>query len=125
MKLFGTRDAGSAAARVADQAEIISKLDSAMTSIFSEDGKKTMLYYMSEKYGLTLEQASADPAKLERALTGLLGEVGWMVVKRAILEHFWETKIPKQEMQVVQRASLREAFGFMKGFQVGLFARTA
>jgi hypothetical protein len=105
----------------ADQAEIISRLDSALTSIFSDDGKRTVLYYMSNKYGLTLEEASVDPAKLEKALTGLLGEVGWMVVKRAILEHFWERKIPRQEMQVVASASLREAFGFMKGFKPGLF----
>jgi hypothetical protein len=122
VKFFGVRDSGQeGVADVADQAEIISRLDSALTSIFSEDGKRTVLYYMSEKYGLTLEQASADPGKLERALTGLLGEVGWMVVKRAILEHFWEKKIPRQDMQVVASASLREAFGFMKGFKPGLF----
>lgn len=114
-------DSHPEASRPADQAEIISRLDTALTSIFSDDGKRTVLYYMSNKYGLTLEEASVDPAKLERALTGLLGEVGWMVVKRAILEHFWERKIPRQEMQVVASASLREAFGFMKGFKPGLF----
>jgi hypothetical protein len=124
VKLFGTKGSGDAGdVDAADQAEIISRLDSALTSIFSEDGKRTVLYYMSDKFGLTLEQASVDPAKLERALTGLLGEVGWMVVKRAILEHFWERKIPRQEIQVVERASLRDAFVFMKGFQVGLFLR--
>jgi hypothetical protein len=92
------------------------KLDSALTSIFSEDGKRTVLYYLSNKFGVTLEQASADPAKLEKALTNLLGQVGWMVVKRGILEQFWEKKIPLQDMKVVESASLREAFGFIKSF---------
>jgi len=110
-------------ANVTDQAEIVAKLDSALTSIFSDDGKRTVLYYMSENYGLTLKQACVDPGKLENALTGLLGEVGWMVVKRAILEHLWDRKIPRQEVHVVESASLRYAFGFMKGFRAGLLFR--
>jgi hypothetical protein len=96
--------------------EIRARLDVALTSIFNEDGKRTVLYYLANKFDLTLEQACAEPAKLERALTGLLGEVGWMVVKKAILEQFWERKIPVNEMIVVERASLREAFQFIKGF---------
>ena len=119
MKIFGgdSRDAG--VPRTTDQGEIIAKLDIALTSIFTEDGKKTVLYYLSVKYGVSLEQASVDPAKLEKALTGLLGEVGWMVVKRAILEHFWDRKIPRQEMRLVETASLGEAFGFIRGFRFG------
>jgi hypothetical protein len=125
MKLFGGGGSEQPEeARATGQAEIISKLDSALTSIFNEDGKRTVLYYMSEKYGLSIEQASTDPAGLEKALTGLLGELGWMVVKRAILEHFWERKIPRQDMQVVERASLREAFSFGKGLQLGSFFRS-
>jgi len=124
VKIFGGKGPGPSDASARDQAEIIDKLDSALTSIFSEDGKRTVLYYLSEKYGLSLEQASADPAKLEKALTGLLGEIGWTVVKKAILEHFWELKIPKQDMHVVESASLREVFGFGMGLGIGSFLRT-
>lgn len=121
MKLFGGNPRGEGVPHAADRGEIIAKLDTALTSIFTEDGKKTVLYYLSEKYGLSLEKASVDPRSLENALTGLLGEVGWMVVKRAILEHFWERKIPRQEMRLVETASLGEAFGFVRGFQLGSF----
>ncbi len=76
---------------------------------------------MTSKYGLSLEQASLDPSKLERALTNLLGEIGWMVVKQAILEQFWERKIGVEEASMVKRVSLREAFGLTQGFGLGLF----
>ncbi len=99
----------------ADLSEVVARLDSALTSIFSEDGKQTVLYYMRERYGLTLDQAFADPVKLEKALTGLLGDIGWMVIKRRILEHFWEKKIEMSDMQVVKSASLRDAFGLVRG----------
>jgi len=95
--------------------EVASRLDTALTTIFNEDGKRTVLYYLTNKFNLSLQQASADPAKLERALTNLLGEVGWMVVKRAILEEFLDRKIAVHETDLVQRASLREAFGFVRG----------
>ncbi len=124
MNLF--RNSGSnhyGALQDGDPEQVVSRLDSALTAIFSEDGKRTVLYYMTSRYGLTLEQASADPARLEKALTGLLGEVGWMVVKRAILERFWERKIAVNEVEVVERASLREAFGFVRGFKLGFPAR--
>ena len=94
--------------------EITEKLDTALTSIFNEDGKRTVLYYLVNKYGLTLEQASEDPQRLEGAFTGLLGEVGWMVVKRAILEAIWERKVPRNDVIVVERASLKEVFSSVK-----------
>jgi hypothetical protein len=103
----------------ANTAEIVEKLDRALTAIFSEDGKRTVTYYLTNKYGVTLESASRDPSKLERALTELLGEVGWTVVKKAILEEFWSTKIGMNETLVVERASLREAFGFIRGLGSG------
>jgi len=122
VKLFrGKGVDGHEVASASSQAEITSRLDTALTAIFSEDGKRTVLYYMSEKYGVSLEQASVDPARLEGALTGLLGEVGWMVVKKAILEHFWERTIPRQDVQVVESASLSEAFGFVRSLQLGPF----
>jgi hypothetical protein len=124
VKLFGGNPRDVEVSEAAEQSEIIAKLDTALTSIFTEDGKKTVLFYLSLKYSLTLEQASVDPAKLERALTGLLGEVGWIVVKRAILEHFWERKIPRQEIRVVETASLGEAFGFIKGLGLRAFLTT-
>lgn len=98
---------------------VVSKLDAALTAIFSEDGKRTVLYYMTSKFGLTLEEASTDPSKLERALTDLLGEIGWMVVKRAILEVFWDKRIPLNDTVVVERASLLEVFGFARGLALG------
>jgi len=98
--------------------EVTTRLDTALTTIFNEDGKRTVLYYMTNKFNLSLQQASADPNKLERALTNLLGEVGWMVVKRAILEEFLDRKIAVHETDLVQRASLREAFGFVRGFSL-------
>jgi hypothetical protein len=116
MRIFGSRDPTMDAAMGESSIQLINeRLDSALTSIFNEDGKRTVLYYMSSEYGLTLEQASRDPGKFEKAMTSLLGEVGWMVVKRAILEEFWERKIPVNEVHMVERASLREAFGFARG----------
>ena len=116
MRLFGSGSAANEAELRAAQEEVIAKLDSALTAVFSADGKTTVLFYMTTKYGVTLEEASLDPARLERALTSLLGQVGWMVVKKAILEQFWQKKIAVQEIKVVETASLREAFGFVKGF---------
>jgi len=95
--------------------EVVERLDKALTVIFSEEGKRTVTYYLTNQYGVTLEAASRDPSKLERALTELLGEVGWAVVKKAILEEFWSKKIGIDETVVVERASLREAFGFVGG----------
>lgn len=70
---------------------------------------------MTNRFNLSLQQASADPSKLEKALTNLLGEVGWMVVKRAILEEFLDRKIAVNDTELVQRTSLRDAFGFVRG----------
>ena len=103
--------------------EVVEKLDKALTAIFSEDGKRTITYYLTNKYGVTLESASRDPSKLERALTELLGEVGWTVVKKAILEEFWSKKIGIEETVVVERASLHEAFGFVRGLGPGALFR--
>ena len=101
--------------------EVVSRLDAALTSIFSEDGKKTVMYYVTNRFGLTLEQATVDPSRLERALTEMLGEIGWMVVKKAILEEFWGRKINLNETSVVERASLRDAFGFVHNLAQGPF----
>jgi len=118
--MFGVRDTrGPSPLNARSPEEVVAKLDSALTAIFSEDGKRTVLYYMTNKFELSLEQATRDPGKLETALTGMLGEVGWMVVKKAILEEFWEKKIGINETAVVQRASLREAFGFVRNFGLG------
>ncbi|HEY6282365.1 MAG TPA: hypothetical protein VIW22_00390, partial [Nitrososphaerales archaeon] len=72
-------------------------------------------YYMTNRFNLSLQQASADASKLEKALTNLLGEIGYMVVKRAILEEFLDRKIPVNDTELVQGTSLREAFGFIRG----------
>jgi len=119
LKLFGGSNAGGPGpAQNGDPDEVASRLDTALTTIFSEDGKRTVLYYMTNKFNLSLEQASADPGKLEKALTNLLGEVGWMVVKRTILEEFLDRKIAVSDTELVQRASLREAFGFVRGLSL-------
>ena len=116
MKFFGRNQRRAGPIAGADPGETRARLDSALTAIFNEDGKRTVLYYLSNKFGLTLDQATVDPTRLEKALTSLLGEIGWMVVKRGILEQCWKRKIEMQEMQVVESASLHEAFGFIRGF---------
>ena len=121
MNLFRGRDAKQECPVDGSQGEIIRRLDAALTIIFSEDGKRTVLYYMTNKFGLTLEQASLEPSKLERALTDLLGEIGWMVVKRAILEEFWNKKVSIDETVLVERASLRDAFGLVGSVGLGSF----
>jgi hypothetical protein len=116
LNLFGGDKAGEPGPDLNEaHEEVTMRLDTALTTIFNEDGKRTVLYYMTNKFNLSLQQASADPTKLEKALTNLLGEVGWMVVKRAILEEFLDRKIAVHETDLVQRASLREAFGFVRG----------
>ena len=116
--MFGIREKSGTPASVNTE-EVVERLDKALTAIFSEDGKRTVTYYLTNKYGVTLESASRDPSKLERALTELLGQVGWTVVKKAILEEFWSKKIGINEMVVVEKASLREAFGFVLGLGPG------
>ena len=117
--LFGIREPKGGTPASVNTGEVVERLDKALTAIFSEDGKRTVTYYLTNKYGVTLESASRDPSKLERALTELLGEVGWTVVKKAILEEFWNKKIEINETVVVERASLREAFGFVRGLGPG------
>jgi len=121
--LFGIREPKAGPPVNVDTGEVVERLDRALTAIFSEDGKRTVTYYLTNKYGVTLESASRDPAKLERALTELLGEVGWTVVKKAILEEFWNKKIELNETVLVERASLREAFGFVLGLGPGNFLK--
>ena len=121
--MFGIREPNRGTPVNVNSEEIVEKLDKALTAIFSEDGKRTVTYYLTNKYGVTLESASRDPSKLERALTELLGEVGWTVVKKAILEEFWSKKIGMDEMVIVEKASLREAFGFVRGLGPGTLLR--
>jgi len=96
--------------------QIKERLDSALTSVFSEDGKRAVLYYLTEKYSVTLEKASRDPAKLEKSLTNLLGEVGWTVVKRRILQEFYGPG-PEIGCPSAEAASLSDAFGFVRLFR--------
>lgn len=121
--MFGIREPNRGTPVNVNSEEIVERLDKALTAIFSEDGKRTVTYYLTNKYGVTLESASRDPSKLERALTELLGEVGWTVVKKAILEEFWSKKIGMDEMVIVEKASLREAFGFVRGLGPGTLLR--
>ncbi len=93
--------------------QIVEGLDSALTSVFSESGKEAVIYYMTQKYSLSLEQASRDPKKLEHALTSLLGEIGWTVVKRRILEQFYGPSV-KSDFASVMSASLSDAFGLAR-----------
>jgi hypothetical protein len=95
--------------------QIETKIDSALTSVFTEEGKKAVLFYMTEKYRLTLKQASADPHKLEDALTNLLGEVGWIVVKRKILEQFNDLPVGRTFPEI-EGASLSDVFGVIRSF---------
>jgi hypothetical protein len=121
--LFRIRDTNPETPAGVNTSEVVERLDKALTAIFSEDGKRTVTYYLTNKYGVTLESASRDPSKLEKALTELLGEVGWTVVKKAILEEFWNKKIEINDTIIVERASLREAFGFVLGLGPGTFLR--
>ena len=114
MRIFGHGDVPAADQGTAyDQIKM--KLDSALTSVFTEDGKQAVLFYMTEKYSLTLEQASRDPGRLEAAMTSLLGEIGWMVVKRRILEQLTSRKLGP-ETKPIETASLSDAFGFARSF---------
>ncbi len=116
MNLLGRRPLSKeAAAQTTEFDRIRAKLDEALTLVFTEDGKRTVLFYMSKEFSLTLEQASKEPARLEEALTNLLGEIGWMVVKRKILEQLWERSIEMHEVSIVENASLQSAFGFVRG----------
>lgn len=114
MWIRGRRKATAKAEGMAYE-QIREKLDAALTSVFSEEGKRAVLYHMTEKYSLTLEQASANPHKLEDALTSLLGEVGWIVVKRKILEEF-SGNVIENDVATIERASLNDAFGIFRSF---------
>ena len=70
----------------ADSSRMKQDIDSVLTTVFSEDGKKAILFHMTERYGLTLEEASVHPRRLADAMRSLLGERGWGVVNLRILE---------------------------------------
>ena len=46
MNLFGSNEHRRAGSQSGDPDLIVSKLDDALTSIFNEDGKRTVIYYM-------------------------------------------------------------------------------
>ena len=121
MNLLGRGSAASAGSLQLEAGDVITRLDRALTDVFSEKGKQTVLYYMNNKYGLSLEQAISDPSRLERSMTEMLGQVGWMVVKRQILEAFWERKIDIHETSLVEKASLFDAFKLGQIFKMGAF----
>ena len=113
MGIFGSRSNPTAARQGVAYDQIRDKLDSAFTSIFSEEGKKTVLYYLTEKYSMTLERASRDPEQLEKSLTSLLGEVGWLAVKRRILQEIYGSSVEVGKFSV-EASSLTDAFGFVR-----------
>jgi hypothetical protein len=92
---------------------IMDSLDSALTSVFSENGKRTVLYYLTEKYSVTLERASRDPKKLEESLTNLLGEGGWTVVKRRILQEIYGPSFEVGSVST-ETPSLGDAFDLVR-----------
>ena len=89
---------------------IAARIDTALETIFTKDGKRAVLYFLSKRYSLTLEEAGADPARLEAALTSLLGEIGWTVVRKRILEEF-STSQPMAASVSYETRSLGEVFG--------------
>ena len=113
MRIFGPRRRSTGNGQGIAYEQIRDRLDTALTSVFSEDGKRAVLYYLTEKYSLTLENASKDPEKLEKSLTNLLGEIGWSVVKRRILQEFYGPKLEIGNMSV-ESISLSDAFGFIR-----------
>lgn len=121
MNLLGRGSAVPAESLRLEPGDVITRLDRALTDVFSEKGKQTVLYYMNNRYGLSLEQAIRDPSRLEKSMTEMLGQVGWMVVKRAILETFWERKIEMHETMLVEKASLFDAFKLGQIFNMGAF----
>ena len=116
MRIFAHRELPTSSSQGIAYEQIREKLDSALTSIFSENGKKTVLFYLTEKYSLTLERASKDPGKLEKSLTNLLGEIGWIVVKRRILQEIYGSNLEIGGVSV-ETASLSDAFGFVRSFR--------
>ncbi len=109
MRIFGRGTASTPCPPTAYD-QMRERIDAALTSVFTEDGKRTVIYYMAQKYGLTLEQASRNPDKLEYALTGLLGGKGWTVVKSRILKEFCDPSLRGDALSS-QAASLKDAFG--------------
>ena len=113
MRIFAHRRPPANSGQGVAYEQIREKLESALTSVFSEDGKKAVLFYLTEKYSLPLEKASKDPRKLEESLTNLLGEIGWTVVKRRILQEFYGPDLEIGSVKV-ETASLSDAFGFVR-----------
>jgi hypothetical protein len=117
MRIFGHSKNQTNSGGCVVYGQIRGKIDSALTLVFTEEGKKAVLFYMTEKCSLTLEQASADPRRLENALTDLIGEVGWMAVKRKILEQF-DNCPAKQSFAEMKGASLSDVFSAIQSSAV-------
>ncbi len=121
VRVFANRESPTGSGQGLAHEQIKEKLETALSSVFSEDGKKTVLFYLTEEYSLTLDRASKDPEKLEESLTNLLGEIGWTVVKRRILREIYG---PSLEVDSVSAgtASLSDAFGFVRSLRSVIWA---
>lgn len=126
VRIFADRRRPSSAVQGMAYELIRERLETALNSVFSEDGKRAVLFYLTEKYSVTLETASKDPVKLEAALTNLLGEIGWTLVKRRIIRELYGPTFETNRTSV-ETASLSDAFGFIRslgsviGSQLGRF----
>jgi len=126
VRIFADRRRPSSAVQGMAFELIRERLNTALNSVFSEDGKRAVLFYLTEKYSVTLETASKDPVKLEAALSNLLGEIGWTLVKRRIIRELYGPTFEANRISV-ETTSLSDAFGFIRslgsvmGNQLGRF----
>lgn len=114
MRLFTRRNRADDGWNADSPGEFRSGVDAAIEEVFGE-GKQTVLYYMAVKYGLSLEEAGANPLRLEEVMTSLFGKTGWVVVKRRLIEKTSAGRSDGADIGTVQDASLQSSLGFVLG----------
>ena len=60
-------------------------MDETLTEIFSCSGKKTVLFYLKNRFGVTPEDIVHRPRLLHQGLEGLLGDLGSSIVHDHIM----------------------------------------
>lgn len=59
---------------------LIRVLEDSLSEIFTDSGKKTVLFYLKHKYGVTPEDVVDNPTKFKEAMVELLGDMGSSIV---------------------------------------------
>jgi hypothetical protein len=68
--------------------KLVDIADDSLSEIFTEDGKKAVLFYLKANYNVSLKDIVSRPTELAKALEDLLGVLGSNIVRDRIMRRF-------------------------------------